>query len=265
MLNVTTTQQNIALDEGSTITLECKVKFTEAEDIWTFWLFNGRLKETMPLQKPRGNNALSNTIKEHIMPLKLEHATLAQSGTYTCGANSTANKSTQNISVSVRDVLGPELEQSDSTVQILYGKIETITCDAVYPDASYADIFWLFNGSRKQTNSKYEVEEWFIRSEGTRKEKTTSLTIYNAELNDSGRYFCVLNTSHGLILKNFSVHVVTDPNGKFLHLLYLPSGPSGIPAFLETLDFLSLFHCNFQPISLTPDCLKQLSFRLEAR
>ena len=209
MLNVTTIQQNIALDEGSTITLECKVKFTEAEDIWTFWLFNGRLKETVPLQKARGSNALSNTVKEHILPLKLEHATLAQSGTYTCGANSTAIQSTQNISVSVRDVLGPELEQSYSTVQILYGKFETITCNAVYPEASYVDIFWLFNGSRKQTNSKYVVKKWFNHREGTVKKKTISLTIYNAELNDSGRYSCVLNTSHGSRLKSFSVSVVT--------------------------------------------------------
>jgi len=262
VLNVTTTQQNIALDEGSTITLECKVKFTEAEDIWTFWLFNGRLKETMPVQKARGNKALSNTVKEYIMPLKLKHATLAQSGTYTCGANSTAIQSAQNISVSVLDVLGPELKQSDSTVQILNGNIRTITCDAAYPEASYVDTFWLFNGSRKQTSSKHKVNEWSKSSEGTVKMKTISLTIYNPGLNDSGQYSCVLNTSHGLRLKNISVRVVTDPNGKFLHLLYLPSG---IPAFLETLDFLSLFHGNFKPISLNPDCLKQLSFRLEAR
>ena len=241
------------------------MKFTKAEDIWTFWLFNGRLKETVPLQKARGSNALSNTVKEHIMPLKLERATLAQSGTYTCGANSTVIQSTQNISVSVRDVLGPELEQSYAAVQILSEKIETITCDAVYPKASYVDIFWLFNESQIQTNSKHVVNEWFRRSEGTLKRKTTSLTIYNAALNDSGQYSCVLNTSHGLRLKNFSVSVVTDPNGKFLHLLYLPSRPSEIPTFLETLDFLSLFHCNFKPISLTPDYLKQFSFRLGAR
>ena len=121
MLNVTTTQQNITLDVGSTITLECKVKFTEAEDIWTFWLFNGRLLETMPLQNARGNKILSNTVKEHIMSLELEHAKLNQSGTYTCGANSTAIQSAQNISVSVHDVFGPKLEQTDSTVQITNG------------------------------------------------------------------------------------------------------------------------------------------------
>jgi len=167
----------------------------------------------MPSQKVRDNKALSNTVKERTMSLKLKHATLAQSGTYTCGANFTAIQSAQSISVSVRDVSGPELEQSFAAVQILYGKIETITCDAVYPEASYVDIFWLFNGSRKQTNSKYKVNEWFKKREGTITKKTISLTIYNAALNDSGQYSCVLNTSHGLRLKNVSVSVVTDPNG----------------------------------------------------
>ena len=223
MLNVKTTQQNIALDEGSTRTLRCKVKFTEAEDIWTFWLFNGRLMKTVPLQKARGSKTLSNTVKEYIMSWELKYARLAQSGTYTCGANFTTIQSAQNISVSVHDVLGPKLNQSDSTVQITNGKNETITCNAVYPEASYVDIFWLFNGSRKQTNSKYEVnDEWLGRSERSINTKKISLTIYNAGLNDSGQYSCVLNTSHGLRLKNFSVHVVADANGKFVCLfIYL--------------------------------------------
>jgi len=213
VLNVTTTQQNITLHEGGSITLQCQVNFTEGDDVWTFWLFNGRLMETMLVQKARGNKALSNTVKEHSLPLTLKHVGLAQSGTYTCGANSTTIISAQNISVSVHDVPGPKLNQSLSTVEITNGRNRTISCIAVYPEASYVDTFWLFNGSRKQTNSKYEVnDEWLGRSERSINTKKISLTIYNAELNDSGQYSCVLNTSHGLRLKNFRVHVVADAN-----------------------------------------------------
>ena len=221
MLNVRTTQQNITVDEGSTITLECKVIFTGAdEDVWAFWLFNERLMKTIPLKKARGNKTLSNIFKEHTMSWNLTHVRYAQSGTYTCGANSTTIISAQNISLSV----GPRLEQSESTVQITIGKNRTISCIAVYPEASHVDIFWLFNGSRKQTNSKYkENEEWLGRSEGTKKSRKISLVIYNAGLNDSGQYSCVLNTSRGLRLKNISVQVISGANGKFLHLIYLPS------------------------------------------
>jgi len=237
-----TRQQNITLDEGRTRTLKCKVKFTKAEDIWTFWLFNGRLKETKLLQKGRGNKALSNAVKVHIMSLERKHATLVQSGTYTCGANSTTIQSAQNISVSVHDVLGPKLELSDSAVQIRKGKIGSITCEAVYPEASYVDIFWLFNGNRKQSNSKYVVNKLFESSQGTIKSKGIRLTIHDAGLNDSGQYSCVLNTSHGLRLKNFSVRVVPDDNGKFLHLLYLPRG---IPISLVNLRFLKSISLEF--------------------
>ena len=157
------------------------------------------------------------------MSWNLTHVRYAQSGTYTCGANSTTIISAQNISLSVH--VGPRLEQSESTVQITIGKNRTISCIAVYPEASYVDIFWLFNGSRKQTNSKYKVnEEWLGCSEGTKKSRKISLVIYNAELNDSGQYSCVLNTSRGSRLKNVSVQVIPDDNGKFLHLVYLPGG-----------------------------------------
>ena len=174
----------------------------------------------MPFQKARGNKALSNTVKEHILSLKLIHARLVQSGTYTCGANSTTILSVQNISVSVHDVLGPKLKQSDSTVEITNGKNRTISCIAVYPEASYVDTFWVFNGSRKQSNSKYEVKDaWFERSEGTINRGRISLTIYNARLSDSGQYSCVLNTSHGLRLKNVSVRVVPNAKGWYFRLL----------------------------------------------
>ena len=171
--------------------------------------------ETNLLRNARGDKILSNTVKEHSLQLTLKHVGLAQSGTYTCGANSTAVVSVHNISVSVHDVFGPRLEQSFSTVKITNGKNKTISCTAVYPEASYQDTFWLFNGSRIQNYSKYEVNQWFKRSEGSIKRKRISLMIYNAGLNDSGRYSCFLNTSHGLRQKNITVRVVADANGKF--------------------------------------------------
>ena len=223
VLKVTTTQQNIALDEGSTITFHCEVTLAEADEVWTFWLFNGRPLNTTHLQKARGDKTFSNTVKEYNMSLELKHVKLAQSGTYTCGANVTTIIRAQNISLSVHDVL--RLDQSESTVQITNGRNRTISCFAVYSEASNVDTFWLFNGGRKQTNNKYEVNNARSkRTEGTIKSRNISLTIYNAGLNDSGQYSCVLNTSHGLRLKNFSVQVVPDAIGEFLLLLYLPIG-----------------------------------------
>ena len=210
--------------KGSTITLHCEVTLTEGDEVWTFWLFNGRLLKTTHLQNARGDKTLSNTVKEYNMSLELKHVRLVQSGTYTCGANVTTIARAQNISLSVLDVLS--LEQSESTIQITNGKNRTIICIAVYSEASTdVDTFWLFNGSRKQTNSKYKVNDArFKPTEGTIKNRNISLTIYNAGLNDSGQYSCVVNTSHGLRLKNFSVQVVPAAIGEFLLLLYLPIG-----------------------------------------
>ena len=96
------------------------------------------------------------------------------------------------------DVRGPRLGQSESTVQITKGKNLKISCTAVYPEASYVDTFWLFNGSRKQTNFKYEIKDarFRKRTEGTIKSTNISFTIYNAVLSDSGQY-CPLNISRG--------------------------------------------------------------------
>ena len=196
VLKVTTAQQNITLDEGSTITLHCEVTLTEADEVWTFWLFNGRLRKTTLLQKARGNKTLSNAVKEYNMSLELKYVKLAQSGTYTCGTNLSFLMRAQNISLSVHEV--PRLEQSESTVQMANGKNRTISCIAVYHEASNVDTFWLFNGSRKQTKSKYEMNDArFKGTEQTTKRRNISLTIYNAGLSDSGQYSCVLNTSHG--------------------------------------------------------------------
>ena len=219
MLNVTTTQQNITVHEGKAITLWCKVNFTEADAVWAIWLFEGRLMKTMLLQRACGDKTLSNAVKEHSLSWPLRDVGPAQSGTYTCGANSTTVIVAQNISMSVHNISGPKLEQTLSTVEITNGKNKTISCTAVYPKASYVDTFWLFNGSRKQSNEVHDT--WFKRSERfINNRKKISLTIYNAGLNDSGQYSCVLNTSYGLTLKNFSVRVVA--NGKFIYLfIYL--------------------------------------------
>ena len=144
---------------------------------------------------------------------------LPQSGIYTCGATCGATTIivvAQNISVCVHKLPGPKLKQSFSTVEITNGKNRTISCIAVYHEASYVDTFWLFNGSRKQTNEVHDT--WFKRSEGFINRKTISLTIYNARLSDSGQYSCVLNTSHGLRLKNFTVLVVANGNFFFIFI-----------------------------------------------
>ena len=57
------------------------------------------------------------------------------------------------------DVRGPRLEQSESTVQVTNRKNLKISCIAVYPQAAYVDAFWFCNGTRKQTNFKYEVND----------------------------------------------------------------------------------------------------------
>ena len=111
-------------------------------------------------------------------------------------------------------------------MQITNGENLKLSCKVVYPETSYVDTLWLFNGSGKQTNFKYEVYDARFRkcTEGTIKSRNISFTIYNAGLNDSGQYSCVLNTSHGLRLKNISVQVVADAIGKFPLSLYLTSG-----------------------------------------
>ena len=149
------------------------------------------------------------------MSLELKHVRLSQSGTYNYHYKDTEH-----------DVRGPRLEQSESAVQITKGKKLKISYTAVYSEASYVDRFWFFKKSRKQTNFKYEVNDARFRkcSEGTIKSRNISLTIYNAGLNDSGQYSCVLNTSHGLRLKNISIQVVADAIGKFLLSLYFTSG-----------------------------------------
>ena len=127
-------------------------------------------------------------------------------------------------------------------MQITNGKNLKLSCNVVYPEASYVDTLWLFNGSGKQTNFKYEVNDARFRkcTEGTIKSRNISLTIYNAGLNDSGQYSCVLNISRGLRLKNVSVQAIPDAIGKFLLSLYLLSGVG----CLEPIDDSSPYIAN---------------------
>ena len=151
------------------------------------------------------------------MSLELKHVRLAQRGTYTCGANVTTIIRTQNMTFVVQD-----WNNLNRLSKLHKGKKLKISYIAIYSEASYVDTFWLFKGSRKQTNFKYEVNDARFRKciEGTIKSRNISLTIYNAGLNDSGQYSCVLNTSRGLRLKNISVQVFADAIGKFLLPLY---------------------------------------------
>ncbi|PFX20011.1 Hemicentin-1 [Stylophora pistillata] len=210
--NVTSTQTNITLGEGSTTTLDCSVIFSEAFPMVVYWLFNGKI-----LTKPKAFHhevsgvSLVNKVKRYSFPLELKHVTLAQSGIYTCGANFTTGLQTHDIAVSVNRTQGPHLQLRKKTkpyVEITNGTNVTLSCLGIYPAASFDDAFWLFNGSQIKSNKYFEVNNGFVETkEENIKRKLLSLTIYNAQLEDSGNYSCVLNTSHGLRRKHIKVNV----------------------------------------------------------
>ena len=52
---------------------------------------------------------MANKVKRLGITLELKHVTLAQSGIYTCGANSTIDLKTHDIAVNIRDTQGPDL------------------------------------------------------------------------------------------------------------------------------------------------------------
>ena len=156
---------------------------------------------------------LSNTVT-NISTLVLKNAMLSQTGVYTCGANSTGVIKTQNITVTVKDLEGPTLVQTKSNIDAVEGENITLSCNAVYPEAFFVDTFWIFNGSRINSNDKYKEQNtspWLEQSEQSVKRMKIGLTIYNVGLNDSGEYTCALNTSLGLHLKNVSVKVTRKP------------------------------------------------------
>ena len=181
---------------------------SEAMDVWTFWLFNGKMIEARPFHTGNEHD-LSNTVT-NISTFVLKNAMLSQTGVYTCGANSTGLIKTQNITVTVKDLEGPTLVQTKSNIDAVDGENITLSCNAVYPEAFFVDTFWIFNGSRINSNDKYKEKNtspWLEQSEQSVKRMKIGLTIYNVGLNDSGEYICALNTSLSLQLKNVSVKV----------------------------------------------------------
>lgn len=214
MLNVSTSKPNITVDEGATATLQCDLKYPEANDVWTFWLFNGDLIETKPFHT--GNaQALSHNVSS--MELELKHVTRTQSGIYTCGSNSTDLLSLQNISVRVVDAGGPKLTVSEAFKVFKRGTNATISCEAIYPAALFVDAFWVFNSSRisHEVNSKYgESNSLYETSKGNIKQRRLDLTIYEVGFHDIGQYTCVLNTSHGLRLQYVYVSLETSTDSR---------------------------------------------------
>ncbi|KAK2570329.1 Hemicentin-1 [Acropora cervicornis] len=203
VLNLNASQTNVNIDEGSTTTLKCQLKYSEAINVSIFWLFDGKQIKARPLHK--GNDQDIININEIFLSLKLTQATRKQSGIYTCGALSPGLRSAINISVNVTDAEGPELEVKGEAVQnFLKGNTATLRCNAVFPPASFVDTFWTFNGGRIASNErrrKYDKDN--PHSPGS----TLSLTIYDVGFHDTGIYACNLNTSHGMAQKNFSIFV----------------------------------------------------------
>ncbi|XP_067021055.1 MAM domain-containing glycosylphosphatidylinositol anchor protein 1-like isoform X2 [Acropora muricata] len=201
VLNIKASQTNVTIVEGSTTTLQCQLKYSEAINVSIFWLFDGKQIKARPLHK--GNDQDLITINETLLSLKLTRATRKQGGIYTCGALSAGLRRSLNISVNVTDAEGPELEIKGEAVQnFLKGNTASLSCDAVFPEASFVDTFWTFNGDRIASNErrrKYDNPH----SPGS----TLSLIIYDMGLSDTGIYACNLNTSHGMAQKNFSIFV----------------------------------------------------------
>ena len=212
VLNVTSTQTNITLDEGSTTTLNCSVNFSGAFEVVVYWLLNGKIVPKTKVLYQQGDG----------MPLELKHVTLAQSGIYTCAANSTIGLKTHDIAVNIRDTQGPDLkftQKIKSFVEIANGTNVTLSCLGIYPAALFDDTFWLFNGSQIKRNKHFEMNNDFVdNNEENIKRRLLSLTIYNARVEDSGKYECVLNTSHGLRRKNIKVNVTFFPGKVFFSI-----------------------------------------------
>ena len=204
-MNVTASQTKVTIVEGSTTTLQCQLKYSKAINVSIFWLFEGKQIEARPFHK--GNNQNSIATHATLLQLKLIRVTRKQSGIYTCGALSAGLGSALNISVNVTDAEGPELARIGKAVQVFEkGNTASLSCNAVFPPASFVDTFWTFNGGRIASNErrrKYDKDN--PQSPGS----ILSLTMYDVGLNDTGIYACNLNTSHGMAQKNFSIFVQT--------------------------------------------------------
>ena len=164
----------------------------------------------------KGNVQDLITINKTPLSLELTQATRKQGGIYTCGALSPGLQSSLNISVNVTDAEGPELARIGKDVQVFAkGKTVSLSCDAIFPAASFVDTFWTFNGGRIASNErrrKYDENNQESTLNKDIRRSRLSLTIYDVGLNDTGIYACNLNTSHGMAQKNFSIFV--KPKGK---------------------------------------------------
>ena len=127
------------------------------------------------------------------------------------------------------------MEQSSSIVEISNGEKTGRQVVLQFTPKHHISTHMGFSMEVENKLMKYTIPSLNAALEGFIYKKKISLTIYNAGLNDSGQYSCVLNTSHGLTLKNVSVRVVANANGKFIYLLNLPGG---ILFFVRALRFL---------------------------
>ena len=214
VLYVTASQTNVTIVEGSTTTLQCQLTYSDAINVSIFWLFEGKQMKSRLLHK--GNVQDLITINKTPLSLELTQATRKQGGIYTCGALSPGLQSSLNISVNVTDAEGPELARIGKDVQVFAkGKTVSLSCDAIFPAASFVDTFWTFNGGRIASNErrrKYDENNQESTLNKDIRRSRLSLTIYDVGLNDTGIYACNLNTSHGMAQKNFSIFV--KPKGK---------------------------------------------------
>lgn len=214
VMNINASQTDVAIVEGSTATLQCQLTYSEAINVSIFWLFEGKKIKARPLYK--GNNQDLITINATFLSLQLTRATRKQGGIYTCGALSAGLRSSLNISVNVTDAEGPELEIKGEAVQhFAKGDNVSLSCDAVFPAASFVDTFWTFNGGRIASNERRrKYEEYNLTRDDSNltqhiQRRRLRLTIYDLRLNDTGIYTCNLNTSHGMAQKNFNISVQT--------------------------------------------------------
>ena len=204
-MNIKASQTNVTIVEGSTTTLQCQLTYSEAINVSIFWLFDGKQIKARPLHK--GNDQDLITINETPLSLELTQGTRKQGGIYTCGALSAGLRSSLNISVNVTDTEGPELARIGKAVQVFEkGNTASLSCNAVFPPASFVDTFWTFNGGRIASNERRRKSE---KNNPQSPGSILRLTMYDVGLNDTGIYACNLNTSHGMAQKNFSIFVQT--------------------------------------------------------
>ena len=213
-MNINASQTDVTIVEGSTATLQCQLTYSEAINVSIFWLFEGKKIKARPLYKENNQDLI--TINATFLSLQLTRATRKQGGIYTCGALSAGLRSSLNISVNVTDAEGPELEIKGEAVQhFAKGDNVSLSCDAVFPAASFVDTFWTFNGGRIASNERRrKYEEYNLTRDDSNltqhiQRRRLRLTIYDLRLNDTGIYTCNLNTSHGMAQKNFNISVQT--------------------------------------------------------